>query len=283
MDISIADALREAVESLRAAGVGEPRLEASLLLSHTIGRDRAFLIAHDDSMVSSEQAQNFASSVSRRAAGEPLQYITRHQEFFKLDFEVTPDVLIPRPETEIIVEAALDLLPSDAEFGFADVGTGSGCIAISILHERPRSQATALDQSPRALAIAERNAKRYELANRLRLVQSDLFRGLAASDRFDLIVSNPPYIPDGELSSLQREVQREPRTALAGGADGLDLIRRLVKEASEHLTSGGFLIFEFGINQDGEIRELVDKAIWELIEIRRDLQQIPRTIILRKK
>jgi release factor glutamine methyltransferase len=227
--------------------------------------------------------QAFQGFVDRRAGGEPLQYITRHQEFFKLDFEVTPDVLIPRPETELIVEAVLGVFPGTSEFTFADVGTGSGCIAISILHERLSASATALDKSAKALAVAQRNASRHQVNARLRLIESDLFRAVPENESFDLIVSNPPYVPDGELSMLQREVQREPQSALAGGAAGLDVIRRLLGEAPRHLHAHGYLIFEFGINQDEAIAELVAGNIWELIEVRRDLQQIPRTIILRKK
>lgn len=282
LDVSIANAVNEAAEKLRAHGVSEPRLEAALLLSHTIGRDRSFLIAHDDRILSREHAQNFAALVSRRAAGEPLQYLTGHQEFFKLDFEVTPDVLIPRPETELIVEAVLELFPENIDFTFADVGTGSGCIAISILHERPHARATAIDRSDRALEVAEKNAQRHHVIDRMRLVEADLFRGLPGREVFDLIVSNPPYVPDGELTTLQREVRREPRSALAGGADGLDVVRRLLIAAPAHLHAGGYLVFEFGINQDAAIGGLVRGTVWELIDMRRDLQQIPRTIILRR-
>ena len=283
MDVSIATAIGEAAKTLRVSGVNEPRLDASLLLSHAVGRDRTFLIAHADRELSAEQSQTFASFVCRRAAGEPLQYITGHQQFFKLDFEVTPAVLIPRPETELIIETVLELFPNHGKFNFADVGTGSGCIAISILHERPHSYATAIDESQRALEVAERNAESLNVIERLSLVQSDLFSALPRHETFHLIVSNPPYVPNRDLSELQREVQREPRSALAGGADGLDVIRRLLNEAPRYLHGGGYLIFEFGINQDEAIRELVGTTDWELIEIRRDLQQIPRTIILRKK
>jgi len=282
MDVSIATAVNEAAEKLRAHGVGEPRLEAALLLSHIIGCDRAFLIAHDNRILSLEQSETFAASVSRRAAGQPLQYITGHQEFFKLDFEVTPDVLIPRPETELIVEAVLELFPRNTDFTFADVGTGSGCIAISILHERRQARALAIDRSERALKVAEKNAARHQVTDQMRLVQADLFRRLPQQEAFNLIVSNPPYVPDGELSSLQREVQHEPRPALAAGADGLDVIRRLLDQSPRHLHRGGYLIFEFGINQDKAIGELVTGTVWELIEMRRDLQHIPRTIILRR-
>jgi release factor glutamine methyltransferase len=283
MDVSIATTINEAARKLRAHNVGEPRLEAALLLCHVIGCDRAFLIAHDDRTLSSDQSQAFNAFVSRRAAGEPLQYLTGHQEFFKLDFLVTPDVLIPRPETELIVEAVLELFPRGAEFTFADVGTGSGCLAISILYERPQAHATAIDKSESALHVAEDNALRHHVIDRMRSVQADLFSGLSAAEVFDVIVSNPPYIPDGELSGLQREVQREPRAALAGGPDGLDVIRRLLKEAPQHLRAGGYLIFEFGINQDQAISEIVAGDVWDLIEIRRDLQKIPRIMLLRKK
>jgi len=283
MGASIAKSLAEASAKLNRRGVIPSRLEASLLLEHAIQCDRTFVIGHSDRELSSRELQAFQGLVDRRAGGEPLQYITRHQEFFKLDFEVTPDVLIPRPETELIVEAVLGVFPGTSEFTFADVGTGSGCIAISILHERLSASATALDKSAKALAVAQRNASRHQVNARLRLIESDLFRAVPQNESFDLIVSNPPYVPDGELSMLQREVQREPQSALDGGADGLDVIRRLLGEAPRHLCAHGYLIFEFGINQDEAIAELVGGNIWELIEVRRDLQQIPRTIILRKK
>ena len=283
MDVSIRTAITDATEKLGAPVGGQPRLDAGLLLGHILGCSREFLIAHDDQKLSPEQSQTFATLIARRAGGEPLQYITGHQEFFKLDFAVTPDVLIPRPETELIVEAVLELVPDDADFTFADMGTGSGCIAISILHERPNARATAIDESAAALQVAEGNAARHHVIDRMRFVPSDLFSQTPQTEVFDLIVSNPPYVPDSELTSLQREVQHEPRSALSGGADGLDVIRRLLVATPKHLRAGGRLIFEFGINQDQAIAELVAETVWELIEIRQDLQQIPRIIILRKK
>ena len=283
MSVSIAIAIKEAAEIFRAHGIVEPRLEAGLLLSYILGQDRTFMIAHSEREISPEQLGTFHNFLSRRVAGEPLQYITGQQEFFKGSFEVTPDVLIPRPETELIIETVLDLFPQDARFSFADVGTGSGCIAISILDERRHAQATAIDKSAQALEVAHRNAIRHQVLARLRLLHSDLFRELEPSERFDLIVSNPPYVTDEEISGLQREVQREPRSALAGGKDGLEVIRGLMRAAPLHLRGPGYLVFEFGINQDGAIREFIDKDVWELIEIRRDLQQIPRMAVLQKK
>ena len=282
MSASIRTALSEAARTLDA-NISEPRLDAGVLMSHVIGRDRAFLIAHPEATIAEHQLKQFEEFIARRAQGEPLQYITGHQEFFNLDFEVTPDVLIPRPETELIVEATLELVDHNAEFAFADIGTGSGCLAISILNECREARALAIDTSEPALQVAQRNAERHRVANRLRLVQSDLFDAIPFNETLDLIVSNPPYVSDDEMKTLQREVQREPRAALAGGSDGLALIRRLLLDAPAHLRLGGYLVFEFGINQDVVIRDLVDRDVWKLIEIRNDLQQIPRTIVLQKK
>lgn len=283
MAVSIGAALTEAAERLRAHEIAEPRLEAALLLGHLLQRDRAYLIAHINEELPGDQLDAVRRFVARRADGEPLQYLTNHQEFFKLDFEVTPDVLIPRPETELIVETALTLLPHDRQSGFVDVGTGSGCVAISILHEHRKTHATAVDVSGRGLQVARRNAERHGVGDRLRLVESDLFAALPANQIFDLIVSNPPYVSSVDMEHLQREVQREPRRALEAGSDGLDVIRRLLQEAPDHLNKGGHLIFEFGIGQDAAIRDLVDRDAWELVEIQKDLQQIPRTIVMQKR
>src|SRR5436190_9245169 len=231
MSVSIRSALAESAETLAANAVAEPRLEASSLLAHTTSRDRAFLITHGDEALTPEQLENFRSLVARRAAGEPLQYLTGHQEFFKLDFEVTPAVLIPRPETELLVEIALELLKGHNAF-IADIGTGSGCIAISLLHELRDARAIATDISPLALQIAKRNADRHGVIDRLTVIESDCFAKVNADRSFSLIASNPPYIRDDEMETLPREVGYEPRTALAGGPDGLDIVRRLVREAS---------------------------------------------------
>jgi release factor glutamine methyltransferase len=283
MPASIGTALTEAARTLQVNGVNEPRLDAGVLMNHVLGHDRAFLVAHPEALINEQQAHQFEQFVARRAQGEPLQYITGHQEFFNLDFEVTPDVLIPRPETELIVEAVLDLIHTGTQFTFADIGTGSGCLAISILNEFKKARGIAIDISAPALPVAGRNAERHCVADRLRLVQSDLFAAAGVNDMFDLIVSNPPYVSDDEINRLQREVRREPRSALAGGSDGLAIIRRLLLRASSHLKRGGYLLFEFGINQERAIRDLIDREGWKLIEIRNDLQQIPRIMILQRK
>lgn len=282
MSVSIDSTLASASQALRTAGIDQAQTDASLMLADLLRRDRAYLIAHSDSELTAAEHKEFQSRVARRAAGEPLQYITGHQEFFKLDFEVTSDVLIPRPETELIVEAALGLIDQQA-INFADIGTGSGCIAISLLNELPNARAVAIDISVGALQVARRNAERHQVLDRIRLVESDAFAAINSSETFDLIVSNPPYVSDVEMKDLQQEVRYEPASALAGGRDGFDVIRRLLDDAPQFLRSSGHFIFEIGFGQGEAVKELIDPAVWKLIEIRRDLADIPRTVILRKR
>jgi len=277
---SIEAALIEGVQRLSESAVAEPRREAGSLLGHVLNRDRSFVIAHADEALNDEEAGAFRSLIARRAAGEPLQYVTGHQEFFKLDFEVTPAVLIPRPETELIVETALELVHAQPQPNFADIGTGSGCIAISMLREMPAARAVATDLSVAALAVAQRNAERHGVADRLQLLESDCFSSMEAIGSFSLIASNPPYVSHDELKNLQREVKYEPRAALAGGADGLSVIRRLLLGARPFLRTGGYFVFEIGFGQSEAVEQLIDRRVWRLLEIRRDLQKIPRTVVL---
>ena len=282
--MSIIQAQAAGAESLRAAGVSDPRLEAGSLLAHVLLRDRTYLITHGNDLVTGEQLDRFRTLIARRAAREPLQYIAGSQEFFKLSFEVTPDVLIPRPETELIVEAALALADREESFSILDVGTGSGCIVISLLHELPNADGTATDISPAALGVARRNAQRHEVSDRVTLVQTDSLSPLGQSAAFSLIVSNPPYVPARDIETLQREVRDyEPLTALVSGADGLDHIRALLRETPHLLDHNGYFIFEIGFGQRDAVEELVDRSVWHLIEVREDLQGIPRTVILQKR
>lgn len=283
--VSIAEATLEATRELRRAGVPESRREAAQLLAHSLGRDRTFLITHAEEEVSEEVLAHFRSLVERRGRGEPLQYITGHTEFFKLDFEVNRDVLIPRPETELLVETALELARgSDAPL-VCDVGTGSGCIIISILHERMEAEGVGLDISEAALAVARRNAGRHAVEERLSLMLSDCFEALDESQPpFDMIVSNPPYVAEDALEGLQREVRDfEPRVALSPGGDGLKIISRLLGEAPALLKTGGHLILEIGFDQHERVRNLIDPQTWELLDIHPDLQGIPRIVALRKR
>ncbi len=284
--LTIADALREASARLGAAGLGEPRREAATLLAHSLGRDRAFLVTHADDDLTRGQLEEFRACVGRRAAGEPFQYIAGRQEFYGLEFEVSRDVLIPRPETELLVEKALELLKGVTGPLVCDVGTGSGCIAVALLHERADARGFALDISPAALAVAARNAKRHGVDERLRLLASDCFDALRSEEhgrlRFDLVASNPPYVAEADVEGLQREVrEHEPRVALTPGGDGLSVVRRLVGEAPLHLKPGGHLLVEIGFGQHEQVAALVDPSVWTLLGIHRDLQGIPRAVALR--
>jgi release factor glutamine methyltransferase len=282
---SIARAIVEAAQILRQAGVPEARREAASLLEHVTGHDRTFMITHAETALSSSDVRSLRNLVERRAAGEPLQYITGHQEFYKLDFEVTPDVLIPRPETELLVETALALLDKTTHPArICDVGTGSGCIPVSILHERPAAQAVGVDISLPALRVAARNAARHNVRERLALIASDCFAALdARQTRFSMIVSNPPYVVEDTLTTLQREVRdHEPHVALTPGGDGLRIIRRLIADAPRFLDAGGYLLMEIGFDQHEAIQNLIDPQVWELLDIHKDLQGIPRTVVLRK-
>jgi release factor glutamine methyltransferase len=283
--VKIAAALAEAAEVLRAGGVDEPRREAATLLAATAGRDRAYLIAHDDDLLPPGVLAVFRERASRRAVGEPLQYVTGRQEFYGLDFEVTPAVLIPRPETELLVEAALELLKGAPAPTLCDVGTGSGCIPVALLNERADAHAVAVDISPDALRVAARNAARHGVSSRLALVASDCLAALDPSAQtFEMIVSNPPYVAEDDLPGLQREVRdHEPRVALTPGGDGLSVIRRLLADSPRFLKPRGHLLFEIGFNQHEAVRRLIDPRVWTTLDIHRDLQGIPRTVALRRK
>ena len=284
--VTIAEALREAAMRLRVAGLAEPRREAGSLLSHALGRDSAFLITHADETLTQAELAAYRDSVARRAAGEPFQYIAGRQEFYGLEFEVNSDVLIPRPETELLVEEALELLKGADSPLLCDVGTGSGCIAVALLYARPDARAYALDVSPEALRVAARNAERHGVRGRLQLAASDCFDALRADEhagvRFDLVASNPPYVAEADLDGLQKEVrEHEPRVALTPGGDGLKVIRRLLEDAPRFLRPGGHLLMEIGFNQHEQVAALVDPRVWTLLDIHEDLQGIPRTVALR--
>jgi release factor glutamine methyltransferase len=281
MSLSIAEAILEASQFLRKAGVPEPRREAGSLLAFVAQRDRTFLIAYAEHVLSDTELNEFRYVVERRAKGEPQQYITGVQDFFNREFKVTPDVLIPRPETELLVEAALKIIVPEGEVNICDVGTGSGCIAVTLLCERPLATGTAVDISEAALKVAETNAHTHDVSNRMTFVISDCFESVPPASRFDLIVSNPPYVSADALSGLQREVKdHEPLVALSPGEDGLVVIRRLLKDAPQFLNPHGHLIMEIGFDQSGKLRNMVDTQVWQLSDILPDLQGIPRIAVL---
>jgi release factor glutamine methyltransferase len=286
MPTSIAETILQGAHRLRKAGVPEARREAGSLLAYVLGRDRSFILTHAEDAIGEEQAERFHECLERRAQGEPLQYITANQEFFGLDFEVTKDVLIPRPETELLIETALKLLTPSADAFICDVGTGSGCIVITLMQQLKQARGVAIDISPDALAVARRNAVRHSVVERIDFILSDCFAALNSRQprpSFDLIVSNPPYVEEGAMADLQREVRDfEPRNALAAGADGLDIIRRLLLETPCFLKTAGHYLFEIGLNQAAAVERLLDPKIWRLIDIHKDLQGIPRTVALQR-
>jgi release factor glutamine methyltransferase len=282
----IENLVAEAAQVLARAGVPEARREAMSLIAYTIARDRTFLLTHPEYALAPADVQRLRELTERRARGEPLQYITGHQEFYGLDFLVTPDVLIPRPETELLVEAALELLEATIDSSLVcDVGTGSGCIPIALLRERAEMRAVGLDISLAALRVARRNAVRLNVSARLALVASDCFSALdSRAAHFTMIVSNPPYVAEGSLDGLQREVrEHEPHVALTPGLDGLRIIRRLIADAPQFLQAGGLLLMEIGFDQHAAVRQLVDPQVWQLLDIHKDLQGIPRIVALRKR
>jgi release factor glutamine methyltransferase len=294
MTISIAETILHGAHLLRKAGVPEARREAGSLVAHVLDRDRSFILSHAEDPIEEHRAAQLLVVFERRANGEPLQYITGHQEFYGLDFEVTSEVLIPRPETELLVESALKLVAERAAAPLiCDVGTGSGCIVITLLHELrefpafQEARAVAVDISPAALAVAKRNAVRHALIERIDFVVSDCFASLDQRDPgqsgFDLIVSNPPYVEEPLLAGLQREVRDfEPRVALVAGEDGLTVIRRLLLQAPSFLKTGGNFLFEIGFTQSEKVEQLIDRETWKLLDIYADLQGIPRAVALEK-
>jgi|SRR5688572_27392438 len=282
MTRSIAESLRQAAEALQAAGVPQARREAGSLLSFVTGKDRTFLISHAEDLLDDTSLDRFREAVARRAEGEPLQYITGAQDFYGREFRVTPDVLIPRPETELLVEAALAVVAGVSAPMICDVGTGSGCIAVTLLCERSDALAVGVDVSEEALAVAADNARRHGVGSRIELKVSDCFAGLEPA-AFDLIVSNPPYVSADALPGLQREVRdHEPLIALSPGADGLSVIRRLLDDGPHFLKPNAHLIMEIGFDQGERVRELINPEMWHLVQIRPDLQSIPRIVVVRR-
>ena len=301
-------ALRDAIGHLESARVPSARLAAELLLMHAVGRDRAWLYAHSEEEIASDAREKFFALIARRAQGVPTQHLTGRQEFWGLEFEITPDVLIPRPETEHVVEVALDRLRThlgasptalvDAALRIADVGTGSGCLAIALAKELPNARVFSTDISAAALSVARRNAARHDVAGRIEFVECNLLdaflpdyesahtavfasratdRRTRATTPFDLIVSNPPYVALSDAATLPREVrEHEPHAALFAGESGLDLYGPLIAAAEKVLAPGGALVIELGYNAAAHVRALLENANWRDVAITNDLAGIAR-------
>jgi len=252
------------------------RLEAELLLAFLLGKNRAFLIAHADDPADADAAQAAGRLFGRRAAGEPIAYLTGEREFYGFALRVTPAVLIPRPETERLVELALERIPAGAPTRVLELGSGSGAIAIALAHERPGLRITATDVSEAALDVARDNARRHGVA--IEFARGDWCEALGAA-RFELIVSNPPYVAASDPHLAQGDVRFEPRRALVGGEDGLDCIRRIAAQAREHLSPGGWLLFEHGYDQGAACVELLRRLGYAKVEDFKDLSAVPRVSV----
>jgi release factor glutamine methyltransferase len=291
--MDIRAALKESIKRLRAAKVPSHTLAAELLLMHAVGCDRTWLYTHPEAPLDSSAAERLFGLVSRRIAGEPTQYLTGKQEFWGLEFEVTPAVLIPRPETEHVVEVALACLGADslaigpgtdrtsAALRIADVGTGSGCIAVALAGELPQANIVATDISADALEVAQRNAARHGVADRIHFLRCDLLDAISrASLLFDVIVSNPPYIALEEASQLPREVRdHEPGIALFAGPTGTEVYGRLIEQASALLRPGTELVVELGYNSVKRVQAIfADQPGWTNLRITNDLAGIPRVL-----
>jgi release factor glutamine methyltransferase len=320
--MDVRTALKKGIAQLRDARVPSYTLAAELLLLHVLGRDRAWIYAHPEQSVARPDEHKFFALIARRAAGEPTQHLTGKQEFWGLEFEVTPDVLIPRPETEHVVEVVLDRLAlHEVRAGrrqttkgeglhIADIGTGSGCIAIALAKELPAATFLATDVSAAALEVARRNAARHGFGQRMQFVEANLLERRGELERsveaghaapppgkiealgphrprptgheslpFDLIVSNPPYVGRRENESLPRDVrEHEPELALFGGEEGYELYADLIAQAAARLKPGGILVLELGYNSLAAVQPLLDAASWTSVGVTNDLAGIPRVI-----
>jgi release factor glutamine methyltransferase len=291
--VQLKAALNSAIHRLTADGVPSPRMNAELLLMFTLDCDRAYLYAHPERALTHDEHERYKAALAERARGLPAQYITGHQEFWGLDLIVTPAVLIPRPETEHVVETVLEITRArerDAQergthtnllhtLKIIEVGTGSGCIALALAKELPKAEIHATDISHQALEIARANAARLGFENRIQFHEADLLEGLGSG--FDFVVSNPPYVGESEADQVQLEVRKfEPRTAVFAGPTGLEVIERLIPQASQALRPGGWLVIEISGTIAEQTRDLL--RAWDEASVTPDLQSIPRVVRARK-
>lgn len=313
--MQLKQALASAVERLDAADVGSPRMNAEVLLMFVLGADRAYLYAHPERELTPEESLQYEAVLAQRATGMPSQYITGHQEFWGLDFVVSPAVLIPRPETEHLVEAVLELARGVPCPKIVDVGTGSGCVALALAHELPEAEVYAVDLSGEALEIARANAVRLQLDKRVRFLRCDVLRPISNESYpavpsaenvipsedfspsrgapvqagslfrgFDFVASNPPYVGFSEADKVQRSVfEFEPRMAVFSGGNGLDVIRPLIEQSRAALKPGGWLALEIGYSMRDMVVSLFDLTMWEDVRVVPDLQGIPRVVMAKRR
>lgn len=277
--MTLRQALNAAIAHLEAEHIGSPRMNAELLLMFTLGCDRAHLYAYPERELTADEQERYDEAIAERARGVPAQYITGHQEFWGLDFIVTPAVLIPRPETEHVVEAALDIARGLLWPKIVDVGTGSGCIALALANELPQAEIYATDISEDAIEVARVNAARLQL-DRVHFSRADVLENFA-DEEFDMVVSNPPYVGEWEADKVQAQVKKfEPHIAVFGGPQGTELVQRLAEQAHRVLKPGGWLLVEIGYTQAEQVRRQVSG--WAEVSFVQDLQGIDRVLVAQK-
>ena len=284
LPVILKDALNSALDRLTAAHVGSPRMNAELLLMFALSCDRAHLYAHPERALTQEEQSRYNDAITQRASGAPAQYITGHQEFWGMDLIVSPAVLIPRPETEHVIETVLKLVEDEkhtsSPLRIVDVGTGSGAIALALAKEFPHAEIHATDISSASLEIARANAARHNLTARIQFHQADLLANLPTG-HFDFVISNPPYVGESEADQVQLEVRKfEPRHAVFAGPTGLEVIGRLIPQAQTALKSGGWLVFEISGTIAAGVQSLLGS--WTQMQITNDLQGIPRVAAAKK-
>jgi release factor glutamine methyltransferase len=279
--MNLKQALQSAIQQLGQAQVGSPRLNAETLLMFGLGRDRAYLYAHGERVLSAEEILRYQQLTAERARGVPAQYITGHQEFWGMDLLVSPAVLIPRPETEHVVETVLELSQGRAgNIRIVDVGTGSGCIALALAKELPQAEIHATEISATALEVARANAVRHQLAERVHFHQTDLLNDIAGL-QFDFVVSNPPYVGESEKDTVEAQVRKfEPQIAVFAGETGMEVFAKLIPQALKVLSPGGWLVMELAFSSYDRVRQLL--LNWSDLRFSNDLQGIPRVVAARK-
>jgi release factor glutamine methyltransferase len=280
---TIKQLLEDATRFLQDKGNDSARTEAQLLLAQALGCSKTALYVRFEEVVGAEGRSSFRELVRARIHGTPVAHLLGRKEFFSLEFEVGPDVLVPRPDTEWLVTECLTSAKPLAAPRILDVGTGSGCVAVCVAARHKGADVTAIDVSPEALAVARRNAEKHKVSERIRFLEGDLFAPLGGAERFDFILSNPPYVSTGDLACLEPEVRdHEPRLALDGGPDGFAVIDRLIAGAAGRLAEGGWLMFEIGAGQETEARGRLERAGWQVGAATIDRGGIPRVIKARR-
>ncbi|MDI6783066.1 MAG: peptide chain release factor N(5)-glutamine methyltransferase [bacterium] len=288
--MTIQEILRQAEQRLKSAGIDSARLDSEVLLAYVLGYSRSELLVHSAQQLNSDQMVEFLKLVQARKEHQPVAYLTGIKEFMGLDFLVTPEVLIPRPETEILVETTLQIISNLAKqkLRILDIGTGSGNIAISLAKQLELAEVVALDISEQAIAVAKQNAILHQVNDRIRFIKSALFDNISETEnRFEIIVSNPPYIPEPEFEQLSLDIREyEPHQALTGGNDGLNIIRKIIQESADYLTQQGYLIMELGDGQAKKVRNLIEQSSQFDIQSTRfifDLAGKERVVVTKRK